>query len=79
MTILASLSKRLDRIETTRRDGAPVAILTDRPEGVGPEIHLSDWQSWVADGIVRVHQGVLCVACPEITPDEWAARYVTPF
>ena len=40
-------------------------------------LSLSDWQSWVADGIGRVHHGVLCIAGPEITPKEWAARYVT--
>ena len=74
---LADLERRLARLETTRRDGAPIAILSDRPEGVGSEIRLSDWQSWVADGIGTIHQGVLCIAGPEITPDEWVARYVT--
>ena len=74
---LIDIERRLARIETTRRGGAPTAILSDRPEGEGPEIRLSDWQSWVADGIGRVHQGVLCITGSEITPDEWAARYVT--
>ena len=75
--MLIGIKRRLASIETTRRDGDSTAILSDRPEGPSPDIRLSDWQSWVADGIGTVHQGVLCIAGTEITPDEWAARYVT--
>ena len=75
---LIDIERRLARIETGRHESIPTAILSDRPEGEGPEIRLQDWQAWVADGIGRVQFGVLCIARPETTADEWAARFVTP-
>lgn len=71
------LHRRLSRIESGRHEGAPTLILTDRPPSVGPNIHVEDWQAWVADGLGIVTNGVLCVTGPEMSADEWAARHVT--
>ncbi|WP_206778087.1 hypothetical protein, partial [Escherichia coli] len=66
---VGDLLHRLSRIESGRYEGAPTLILTDRPPGVGPDIHVEDWQAWVADGLGLVPHGVLCVPGPELSPD----------
>jgi hypothetical protein len=71
------LRRRLSRIESGRHEGAPTLILTDRPPGVGPDIHVEDWQAWIADGLGIVTNGVLCVTGLELTAIEWAARHVS--
>ncbi|MCJ2109131.1 hypothetical protein MKK70_27925 [Methylobacterium sp. E-041] len=58
-------------------------IFTDRPPGIGPDIHVEDGRAWVADGLGIVTNGVLCVTGPELSADEWAGaarqRALMPF
>ncbi|MDP4006531.1 hypothetical protein [Methylobacterium sp. NEAU K] len=79
---IIDLERRLARIEAGRRTGAPAAILSDHPiDDVAGDLAAADafanWQRWVAQGKATVSNGVLCLISPEMTGDEWAARFVT--
>ena len=79
---IIDLERRLARIEAGRRTGAPTVILSDAPIGnaagdLRAADALADWQRWVAQGRATVSNGVLCLLSPELTADEWAARFVT--
>lgn len=39
----------------------------------------SNWQRWVAQGRATVSNGVLCLIGPELTAEEWAARFLTEY
>jgi hypothetical protein len=39
----------------------------------------SNWQRGVAQSKATVSNGVLCLVGPELTAEEWAARYVTEY
>jgi hypothetical protein len=76
------LERRLARIEAGRRVGAPTAILTDRPigdptGGLETANAMATWQRWVARDTATVNNGVLSLAGPEMTDEEWAAQFVT--
>jgi hypothetical protein len=74
----ANLTKRLARIEAGRRTGAPTVLLADRPmDDLEVADALANWERLVAEGEASVRNGVLYLAGPKITADEWAARYVT--
>ena len=79
---LVDLERRLARLEAARYDGAPTALLSDDPIGdaagdLRAADALANWQRWVARGKATVSNGVLCLLSPELTADEWAARFVT--
>jgi hypothetical protein len=79
---IIDLERRLARIEAGRRTGAPTAILSDDPIGdaagdLRAADALANWQRWVAQGKATVSNGVLCLIGPEMTAEEWAARFVT--
>jgi hypothetical protein len=38
---------------------------------------LANWERWVEEGRATVRNGVLYLVGPEMTDDEWAARFVT--
>ena len=76
------LTKRLARIEAGRRTGAPTVVLSDRPIGdQAGDLEVADalenWERWVAEGKASVRNGVLYLTGPEMTDDEWVARFVT--
>jgi hypothetical protein len=72
------LIKRLARIEAGRRTGAPTVLLADRPmDDWEVADALVDWERLVAEGEASVRNGVLYLAGPRLTDEEWAARYVT--
>lgn len=76
------LRKRLDRIEAGRGGTAPTVILTDRPIPEPGEPNeqadaLTNWRQWIVAGRARRHGDVLCITDPEMTPEEWEARFVT--
>ena len=57
-------------------------FLTDRAIGdVAGDLEAADalanWRAWVARGKATVVNGVLCIARPEMTAQEWAAAHVT--
>ncbi|MCJ2133792.1 hypothetical protein MKK69_06870, partial [Methylobacterium sp. J-026] len=61
---------------------APTALLTDHPIGdvagdLAAADALTNWQRWAAQGKATVNNGVLCLTGPELSPDEWAAQFVT--
>ncbi|MBE7204320.1 MAG: hypothetical protein INR70_41910 [Parafilimonas terrae] len=79
---IIDLERRLARIEAGRRTGAPTTLLTDDPIGdpagdLRAADALAHWQRWIAQGKATVSNGVLCLAGPELTADEWTARHVT--
>lgn len=81
---LIDLERRLARLEAARSTTAPTAILTDRPTGdPAGDLEAADatanWQRWVAQGRATVRHGVLCFSRPEMTVEEWAARFVTEY
>ena len=41
------------------------------------EIHVEDWQAWIAAGLGIVTNDVLCVTGSELSADEWTARHAT--
>jgi hypothetical protein len=47
-----------------------VAIL---PDSTDPY----EWQRWVAQGKATISNGVLCLSSPDLTAEQWAARFVT--
>lgn len=79
---LVDLERRLSRLEAARHIGAPTALLSDHPIGDAagdlraPDA-LTNWQRWVAQGKATVSNGVLCLVGPELTAEEWAARFAT--
>lgn len=79
---LIDLERRLARLEAGRMMGAPTAILSDHPiDDVAGDLAAADaftnWQRWVALGKATISNGVLCLSGPELTAEEWAARFVT--
>jgi hypothetical protein len=79
---IIDLERRLARIEAGRRTSAPTALLSDHPIGdaagdVRAADALANWQRWVAQGKATVSNSVLTIIQPEMTADEWTARFVT--
>jgi hypothetical protein len=74
----ANLTKRLARIEAGRRTGAPTVLLADRlMDDLEVAGALANWERLVAEGQASVRNGVLYLAGPKMTDEEWVARYVT--
>jgi hypothetical protein len=74
--------RRLARIEAGRRTGAPTVVLSDCPIGdPAGDLEVADaltnWEQWVAEGKASIRNGVLYLIGPEMTDEEWVARYVT--
>lgn len=64
------------------RSGAPIAIVSDHLIGdtagdLRSDDALANWQRWTAQGEAIVINGVLCLTSPEMTDEEWEARFVT--
>jgi hypothetical protein len=75
---ITDVAKRLARIEAGRRTGAPTTLLADRPmEDWEVADALANWQRLVAEGEASVRNGVLYLAGPRMTDEEWVAQYVT--
>jgi hypothetical protein len=75
---IVDLERRLARIEAGRRTGAPTILLSDRPmDDLEAADALANWERLVAAGEATVRNGVLYLAGPKLTDEEWAARYVT--
>lgn len=75
MTTIASLLKRVERIEAKR--------VTTRPSIITACIPLTDeilrdavtnWQQWVRDGRASVHGSHLHLRAPVLTVEEWEAE-----
>lgn len=78
---LVDLERRLVRLETARHVGAPTALLSDHPIGdptgdLAAADAMAHWQHWIARGNATISNSVLCLVGPELTTDEWVARYV---
>jgi hypothetical protein len=76
------LERRLARLEAARHTGAPMALLSDHPIGdtagdLRAADALANWQRWIAQGKATASNGVLCLVGPELSAEEWAARFVT--
>ena len=79
---IIDLERRLARVEAGRRIGAPTALLSDDPiDDAAGDLRAADalanWQRWIAQGEATISNGVLCLTGPELTAEEWAARFVT--
>jgi hypothetical protein len=75
---ITDVAKRLARIEAGRRTGAPTVLLADRPmDDLEAADALANWERLVAEGEASVSNGVLYLAGPRLTDEEWAALYVT--
>ncbi|MCJ2068868.1 hypothetical protein MKK75_08645 [Methylobacterium sp. J-030] len=79
---LIDLERRLARLEAARHTGAPTALLSDHPiDDTAGDLRAADalanWQRWTAQGRATVSNGVLCLVGPELTAEDWAARFVT--
>jgi hypothetical protein len=72
----ANLTKRLARIEAGRRTGAPTLLFSDRPMDDLEADALANWEHLVAEGEASVRNGVLYLAGPKMTVEDWVARYV---
>lgn len=76
MTNIASLLKRVERIEAKQHVGAPTKILANYPvEGDEARDALTNWRAWVADGHASVKGDVLWLMHPPLTVKEWIATY----
>lgn len=76
MTTIASLLKRVERIEAKQHVGAPTKIVANYPvEDDEATDALTNWRQRVADGRASVKGDVLWLMHPPLTVEEWVARY----
>lgn len=72
MTTIASLVKRVERIEAKQHVGAPKGLvafrsLTDE-EAADAKLN---WRQWVADGRAKLQWGCVVIPSSMLTTEEW--------
>ncbi|KQQ39149.1 hypothetical protein ASF58_22930 [Methylobacterium sp. Leaf125] len=76
MTNIASLLKRVERIEAEQHVGAPVRIIANYPVGnAAVRDALTNWRQWVADGRATVKGEVLWLMQLPLSVEEWVLKY----
>ena len=75
MTTIASLLKRVERIEAKQHVGAPKGLvafrsLTDE-EAADAKLN---WREWVADGQAKLQWGCIVITSEQLTVEQWEAQ-----